>query len=67
MRGTIPCLFTTPILKSLVPNSPSNDWTAPANKMYAAMRTRGWQAFKADEFKMQVQTSKENKQEKNAV
>lgn len=35
--------------------------------MYAAMRTRGWQAFKTDEFKMQVQTLKENKQEKNAV
>lgn len=28
-----------PVLKSSVPKSPSNDWTAPTNQMYAAMHT----------------------------
>lgn len=59
--------MTAPILKSLVPKSPSNDWTAPTNKMYAAVHTTGWRLSKWMNSRCKIKLKKKLKQERNAV
>lgn len=64
-RGAIPCL-TIPVLETLVSKSPSNDWTAPTNQMYAAMHTTGWRLSERKNSRCRSKLLK-NKQEKNTV
>lgn len=65
MRGAIPSLTTALTSKPLVPKSPSNDWTAPTTKMYAAVRTTGWRLSKWRNSRCRIKLKL--KQERNAV